>query len=102
VARNVRRNAARKFQRADDYVKSQRPSSVTPSAEDLVIADEGVRVALGAMSETDREVLLLAVWDGRSVEDIATILGITSNAAAVRLTRAKDRFRRHFDHAMVG
>lgn len=96
VARNVRRNAVRKQQHADAYTASLRPSSVSPSAEDEFIADQGVREALAAMNEDDRETLLLHVWDGRSADEIAAIFNVTPNAAAVRLSRAQERFRRHF------
>jgi RNA polymerase sigma-70 factor (ECF subfamily) len=97
VARNVLRNAQRKSRRQDETVGRLRPGGVGDSAEEIFVADEGVRVALGALSEDDRDILLLRAWDNRSVEEIAGAYGITPNAAAVRLSRAEDRFRRHFE-----
>ena len=41
-------------------------------------------------------------WDGLSSAQIGTILGITTNAAAVRLSRAQERFRSHFSSVTVG
>ncbi len=96
VARNVRRNALRKQRRVSDLESKVRAPSASPTAEDVVVADEGVRAALAALSEDDRDVLLLRAWDNRTVGEIAEIYGITPNAAAVRLSRAEDRFRRHF------
>jgi RNA polymerase sigma-70 factor (ECF subfamily) len=96
VARNVLRNAHRKFRRGvEANVHLPRPQHDS-SAEDNVIADEGVRVALEALSEDDRDIVLLHAWDGRSAAEIAVIMGITANAAAVRLSRAQERFRSNF------
>lgn len=96
VARNVLRNAVRKQRRQSILEARLRPSQPDAPAEEYVIADESVRAALGAMSEDDRELLLLHFWDGRSARDLGTVMGLSTNAAAVRLSRAQDRFRQHF------
>ena len=70
----------------------QRSSGVSEAAEDSFIADETVRQALDQLSESDREILVLHYWDGVAVPDLAVILSITVNAAAVRLTRSRQRF----------
>ncbi|MFI5052198.1 MAG: RNA polymerase sigma factor [Acidimicrobiales bacterium] len=101
VARNVLRNAQRKRRRAVAVEDRVRPSGPTAPAEDLVIADEGVRQALAALSEDDREILLLHAWDGRSAAEIAAVFHLTTNAAAVRLSRAESRFRRYFSEVPV-
>ena len=101
VARNVLRNAVRKHRRHAEVESRLRPPAPRAAAEDVVIADEGVRAALAALSEDDRDVLLLRAWDNRSVAEIAIIYAITPNAAAVRLSRAEDRFRRHFESVGV-
>ncbi len=101
VARNVLRNAQRKRRRATAVEDRVRPATSTAAAEDLVIADEGVRQALAALSDDDREILLLHAWDGRSATEIAAIFHLSTNAAAVRLSRAEARFRRHFSGVAV-
>jgi RNA polymerase sigma-70 factor, ECF subfamily len=101
VARNVLRNAQRKRRRALAVEERVRPAGPSAPAEDLVIADEGVRQALGALSDDDREILLLHAWDGRSAAEIAAIFHLSTNAAAVRLSRAEARFRQHFAAAVV-
>lgn len=101
VARNVLRNAHRKRRRAMQMESQLRPMPNDAAAEDHVIADEGVRVALASLSEDDREILLLHAWDGRSTSEIAAIFAVTPNAAAVRLSRAQDRFKRSFTAAVV-
>jgi RNA polymerase sigma-70 factor (ECF subfamily) len=96
VARNVLRNAHRKFRRGQDATSQLARPHHDSSAEDNVIADEGVRTALEALSEDDRDIVLLHAWDGRSAAEIGVILGVSANAAAVRLSRAQERFRQNF------
>lgn len=96
VARNVLRNAHRKVRRGDAAVASMAPPHHDSSAEDNVIADEGVRAALEALNDDDRDIVLLHAWDGRSAAEIGVILGVSANAAAVRLSRAQERFRKNF------
>jgi RNA polymerase sigma-70 factor, ECF subfamily len=49
---------------------------------------EGV---LGTLPEADREVLMLAAWEGLDPSEMGRVLGCTANAAAVRLHRARAR-----------
>jgi RNA polymerase sigma-70 factor (ECF subfamily) len=48
--------------------------------------------ALERLSEGDRELLRLVAWEGLSHAEIATVLGISVNAVAIRLHRARGRF----------
>ena len=50
-----------------------------------------LRQALAQLPLADREVLTMWAWDHLEARDIAEILGITPNAAAIRLHRAKQR-----------
>jgi RNA polymerase sigma-70 factor (ECF subfamily) len=101
VARNVLRNARRSQQRRSRFENSLTPRAGDSSAEDYVIADTSVRDALLRLSEDDREILLLNAWDGLDTKALATALSTTTNAAAVRLTRAQARFRDAFAAADV-
>ncbi|MGE3795396.1 MAG: RNA polymerase sigma factor [Dehalococcoidia bacterium] len=56
-----------------------------------------LRAALTALSERDREIIALTAWDGLSTGQAATVLGITPQAAAVRLHRARGRLRLALD-----
>lgn len=61
-------------------------------AED--IADRSrIGRALAALTDTDREVLLLVAWEGLSSTEVATVLDISPAAARKRLERARTRFR---------
>jgi len=53
-----------------------------------------VLAALEKLKPADREVLQLVIWDGLSHREAAQVLGITSNAVALRLHKARSRLRR--------
>ena len=55
--------------------------------------DDRVRVALRRLPGDDREVLQLWAWEGLASREIAAVLGITANAASIRLHRAKRRLK---------
>ena len=94
VARNVAHNARRAHQRRMHYehLAQGRRTPAGPTPEDEVIADLAGRAALDRLSRTDREVLRLHAWEGLEPREIAIVLGVTANAAATRLSRAKGRF----------
>lgn len=49
------------------------------------------------LSVIDQEAISLAVWDGLSAPEAATVLGITATAFRLRLSRARRSLRRHLD-----
>jgi RNA polymerase sigma-70 factor (ECF subfamily) len=57
--------------------------------------NEVVRQALARLPEIYREVLILRYMDGRSAEEITTILGLSTAAVEKRLARAKSLLREH-------
>jgi RNA polymerase sigma factor (sigma-70 family) len=59
--------------------------------------DAVVHEALGRLSRRDREVLLLAEWEGLSPAQIAQVLGCLVVTARSRLHRARRRFRDVFE-----
>jgi RNA polymerase sigma-70 factor (ECF subfamily) len=93
VARNVLRNARRSKNRRSAFEATLHSPSTDPSAEEFVIADVSVREALSSLSDDDREVLLLNAWDGLDTHALGVYFVISTNAAAVRLSRAQARFR---------
>lgn len=92
VARNVLHNAKRANGRRLHHEMSAPPTNDSPSAEDEAIAQISGQLALDNLGRADREILTLHFWDGIEVDGLATVLGITTNAAGTRLTRAKARF----------
>jgi RNA polymerase sigma-70 factor (ECF subfamily) len=48
--------------------------------------------ALGSLAPADQEILRLVAWEELGNQAIAAVLGITPNAVAIRLHRARARF----------
>lgn len=97
VARNVLRNARRSKNRRSAFEGRLAPRLDGASAEAQVIADESVRNALASLGDDDREILLLNAWDGLDTHALGVYFVISTNAAAVRLSRAQRRFRELLD-----
>jgi RNA polymerase sigma-70 factor (ECF subfamily) len=82
------------FETPDDFAAVSPSSSTgTTSADDALasVTDGALAAALARLSESDRELLLLNVWDGLSPAEAATVLDIKPAAARVRLLRARRR-----------
>jgi RNA polymerase sigma-70 factor, ECF subfamily len=86
VLANQRRAAGRRVALTDRVAREAQAGLQTPEGRPIVRA-------LAGLSEGDREVLLLAAWDGLSSEEAAIALGCSKAAAQVRLHRAKRRLR---------
>jgi RNA polymerase sigma-70 factor (ECF subfamily) len=87
VLANARRSQHRRLRReASGFVRFQ------PAAESVVLADDSLNRALATLAPDERDILLACVWDGLSSEDIAVAYDITTNAAAVRLSRSREKF----------
>jgi RNA polymerase sigma-70 factor (ECF subfamily) len=87
-ARRLMANQRRGAQRADALVERLarvETRTLATGATDLVAA------ALEALSERDREILLLSAWEELEPVEIAEVLGCTRGAATVRLHRARKR-----------
>lgn len=54
-----------------------------------------VHEALNRLRDPDREILLLAAWEGLSNAEIAAAVGCSTTAAAQRLHRARERLARN-------
>ncbi len=93
VARNVLRNARRSSVRRRALQATLRPVPDDPPAEERVVADVALVQARASLSDDDREIVTLNAWDGLEPRDLAAHLGISANAAAVRLSRARGRLR---------
>jgi len=99
VARKLLSNARRAAVRRERLVA--RIAVVDPPVE--VAADEPddaaereVHRVLGLLRPADAEVLRLWAWDELEPRELAVVLGISANAAAVRLHRARRRFEEAF------
>lgn len=101
VARNMIRNAARSSRRSEAAQHRLRLAHL-PEADDPVATGTGersalIRSALGALSEADREVLMLVAWEELSHAEVGEVLGISANASAIRVHRARKRLAANLD-----
>jgi RNA polymerase sigma factor (sigma-70 family) len=93
--RSSRRRVALHERLALEASPPQEPSSADPD-ETLV------REALRRLGPRDREVLLLAEWEGLSPAQIAGVLGCPTVTARGRLHRARRRFRAVSEELLAG
>ncbi len=92
VARRVLANHRRGLGRRERLAALLRVEDVaTPlrAGEDL---DGPAFAALATLSPADQELLRLVAWEELGNLQIAVVLGITPNAVAIRLYRARERF----------
>lgn len=94
IARNCLANAERSSRRqrrlAARIAVVDPPSEVGPGGH---AADESVQAALSRLSDREAELLRLWSWEGLGASDIGEVLGITANAASIRLHRAREKFK---------
>jgi RNA polymerase sigma-70 factor, ECF subfamily len=95
IARNVRLNQERGERRRRD--REMRSAGRSAEREDAPAFTEGLEAqstvadALHRLSERDRDVLLLAAWEGLDRPGLATALSCSKTTAGVRLYRARKR-----------
>ncbi len=97
IARGVVSNTLRGRQRraavterleTEVMVESQLADAPAPPDSGLTLA------ALATLPERDQEILKLVAWDELSLTDVARVLECSKTNVAVRLHRARSRFRR--------
>lgn len=94
IARHALANAARGARRqqrlAAKIAATDPPSEV--AVEDSPAVDQ-VRTAVALLPERDAELLRLWAWEDLSTAEIAQVLAISTNAASIRLHRAREKLR---------
>jgi RNA polymerase sigma factor (sigma-70 family) len=102
TARRVIANQRRSRRRLDALRRRMtREAAVWPQAPATVPEAAGVKGAMAQLSQLDREVLLLAEWEGLTAAEIAQVLGCLVVTARGRLHRARRRFGEVFE-SMAG
>lgn len=89
VLSNQRRGRARHLRLVSRMEAEPRQTAVPDHAE--TGPDPELAAALAALSEDDQEVLRLWAWERLEPREIAPVLGISVNAATLRLSRARNR-----------
>lgn len=96
VARNLLANAQRAERRRGRLVGKIIALDPPASVVEFETADGdsiAVHNALSRLRRDDAELLRLWAWEGLESPQLATVLGISANAAAIRLHRAKARLK---------
>jgi RNA polymerase sigma-70 factor (ECF subfamily) len=95
TARNVLANHGRRLRRHDALTArlAEELWHVPKYAESVDDERVVMRSCLDGLDADDREVLLLAGWEGLRANEIAHVLGCSSTAARIRLHRARSRLK---------
>ena len=104
VARNVIHNNTRSRLRRTNFTDAliaARPRTTTSLGDDDLLAEDvdALQEAFGKLRTDDQEILLLAVWQGLSGDELATVLGTSNRRATDRLHRARKRLRKSIDQS---
>ncbi len=86
----------RAFQRMAGRDQAELVSDPMPRVDDRYEAEERaerLRAALGQLRPQDRDIILLAVWEGLSYAEIAESLGVPIGTVRSRLARSRERLK---------
>ena len=98
---NSRRSLRRRMRLGQRLLAEVRSSpAVEPDPGQQVQEATLMRAALAALDESDRETLMFVAWDGLSHAQASEVLGITSDAFAVRLHRARRRLEEQINRLL--
>jgi RNA polymerase sigma-70 factor (ECF subfamily) len=90
VLANHRRAGGRLARLLDRLALGERAGDAGPL---LAGVDPDLSAALSGLPPDDAEIMRLWAWEELAPREIAVVLGITPNAASIRLHRAKSRLR---------
>lgn len=99
VARGCLQNARRSEERRWNLLRRLAAEPAAPPPAD---GDPDLAEAFAGLPETDRDVLRLWAWEGLAPREIAVVLGISPNAASIRLHRATTKLRTSMVSASPG
>lgn len=91
IAANVVANHRRKQTAGVALLAALRPADSAPSAEEIVSADATLAAAWRRLRAAEREVLALALVEDLTPAELAVALGVSVNAATIRVHRARGR-----------
>ena len=83
------RNRSRLVEKIGRELRTATRASPEVSPEDSAVAT----AALSSLNEVDRELLMLATWEGLGTAQLACVLNCSPAAARIRLHRARARLR---------
>ncbi len=105
VARNTLQNTRRRDDRHDAVAVRLADVRLCPTDTgqhpDLVAHRVDIAAAWPLLSALHQEAIALSVLDGLTAPEAATVLGISSTAFRLRLSRARGALRRHIDSSVA-
>ncbi len=96
TAANVLHNRRRGDRRRDRLTVrlASLPDQHGADPADVATDDRVLLDAFATLSADDRDVLRLVAWEGLANADVGVVLGVSTNAAALRVSRARQRLER--------
>lgn len=91
IAANVVANHRRKQASGAAMLALLRPADSAPSAEEIVSADASLAAAWRQLRASEREVLALALVEDLAPAELSVALGVSVNAATIRVHRARTK-----------
>jgi RNA polymerase sigma-70 factor, ECF subfamily len=91
IAGYVIANHRRSLNTRANFLAAFTSPDISPSTEDIAIADLAIAEAWSKLTPADRQVLALVSFDGLNNQQAAKVLEISPNAVAIRVNRARGR-----------
>jgi RNA polymerase sigma-70 factor, ECF subfamily len=88
VANHRRKEAAQ-----SNLLLALRPQDSAPSAEEIALSDLSLSQAWARLTPMDRQVIALSSFEGLDNQSAAKVLEISTNAFALRLSKAKAKLK---------
>ena len=95
VLANQRRSDSRHLKLVDRLQSEPRVTEVPDHAD--AGPDPDLEAALEKLNEDEREYVRLWAWEGLEPREIATVKGVSANAATLRLSRARSKLAKHLE-----
>ena len=93
IAGFVVANHRRSQKAKESFMSLFRPKDSAPSAEDIALSDFSLSEAWAKLTPAERQVISLSSFEGLDNADSARVLEISTNAFALRLSKAKAKLR---------
>ena len=93
VAGFVVANHRRSQKAKENFLVLFRPRDSAPSAEEIALSDLSLSEAWAKLTPAERQVISLSSFEGLDNADSARVLEISTNAFALRLSKAKAKLR---------
>ncbi|MFZ9309780.1 MAG: RNA polymerase sigma factor [Candidatus Nanopelagicales bacterium] len=98
IARHLLANHIRRTQTLRKHSAALDPDLVSRfNAEGLVIADDELKRVFNLLSDGEKEVLALTLWEGLEPRHIAHITSSTPNAVSLKLHKARKKISEYYE-----